>query len=178
VSDRDEIQWPVPKRAPITKIVDRETLASLADELRDAEARIVTTNGSYDLMHAGHAKALRWSSGLGDVLIVGVNSDASVRAYKGVNRPIIPQKERSYQVAALECVDYVCVFDEPEIGGPLLRSVRPHVHTTGSNWVGRVPEQDVIDELGVKIHFVPLFSDSEGKSWSTTDIVERIMASQ
>lgn len=118
---RDESPWPVQKRSPVSKIVDRESLSSLAEDLHEAEVRIVTTNGSYDLMHAGHAKALRWSSGLGDVLIVGVNSDASVRAYKDVNRPIIPQRERCYQVAALECVDYVCVFDEPEIGGPLLR---------------------------------------------------------
>lgn len=145
--------------------------------MRESDVLVVTTNGAYDLLHAGHAKALRWSSELGDILVVGMNSDESVRAYKGVNRPIVPQDERAYQLASLECVDYVCIFDEVEVGGALLRTVRPNVHTTGYNWEGRVPEQDVVDELGVKLVFVPKFTDDRGTSWSTTDIMERIRSS-
>lgn len=166
-----------PKRSPLSKIVDRETLGEASSTVRERGLEVVTTNGSYDLMHAGHVRALCWSSELGDVLIVGINSDASVRAYKGVKRPIISQAERAYQVASLECVDYVCVFDEEEIGEPLLRTVRPRFHTTGFNWVGRVPEQHVIDELGIELAFVPEFVDENGCTWSTTDIVDRIAAS-
>lgn len=176
MSDHDDL-CPAKKRSPSSKTIDRETLASVSSAMRSRGLRIVTTNGSYDLLHAGHVRALHWSSQQGDVLIVGINSDSSVRAYKGVKRPIVSQAERVYQVASLECVDYACIFEEDEIGEPLLRTVRPSIHTTGFNWIGRVPEQHVIDELGVELAFVPQFTDDRGCTWSTTDIVDRIAVS-
>ena len=162
---------------PIQKIVSADELPGIADCAREMNLVIVTTNGSYDLLHAGHVRSLWWSSWQGDLLIVGINSDASVRAYKGTDRPIIPQDDRAYQVASVACVDYVCLFDEEEVGGALVRAVRPHTHTTGYNWVdgqGIVPEQEVIDEFEVKLRIVPQFSDDDGLSYSTTDIIRKI----
>ena len=159
---------------PNNKIVTPGDLPGIADCARGMGLVIVTTNGSFDLLHAGHMRSLWWSVLLGDLLIVGVNSDASVRAYKGEDRPIIHQDERAYQVASVGCVDYVCIFDEEEVGGALLRAVGPHIHTTGANWFGRAPEQVVTDEIGVKLRFVPAFTDDDGLSFSTSDIIRKI----
>lgn len=159
---------------PNNKIVTPQDLPGIADCAREMNLKIVTTNGSFDLLHAGHMRSLWWSCLFGDILIVGINSDASVRAYKGSGRPIIPQDDRAYQVASVGCVDYVCIFDEEEVGGALLRIVRPYVHTTGFNWEGVVPEQSVVDELGVDLRIVPAFRAEDGNNYSTSDIVRRI----
>jgi rfaE bifunctional protein nucleotidyltransferase chain/domain len=173
-TDSPPLFLPERKRSPFQKILSQEQLSWAIDIARKRGLSIVTTNGTFDLLHVGHMKALRYTSQLADILVVGINSDASVKAYKYPDRPIIPQQYRAYQVATMECVDLVCVFDGCEIGGPLLELVRPNVHTTGSNWYGHIPEQAIADELGIPIHIVPPFQDDDGTTWSTTEIIGRI----
>ena len=159
---------------PHHKIMEPSELPAIGAYAREQGLRVVTTNGSFDLLHAGHMQSLWWSCVFGDIMIVGINSDASVRAYKGNGRPIIPQNDRAYQVACVACVDYVCIFDEEEVGGALLRAVRPHVHTTGFNWEGHIPEWEVVNELGVNLQIVPAFVNEDGNNYSTSDIVRKI----
>lgn len=112
-------------RRPQEKIVlDKGRLLEIVERERKAGKRIVTTNGCFDLLHVGHVRYLYGAKELGDVLIVAINSDESVRRIKGPLRPIIPQEERAEMVAALEPVDYVTIFDE-ETPIPLIRAIRP-----------------------------------------------------
>ena len=150
------------------KILNVEALKRVSRKLRQAGKKIVTTNGTYDILHAGHILSLEEARSFGDVLIVGVNSNASTRSYKGPLRPIYDERERALMVAGHQGVDYVYIFDEfvPEI---LLRAARPHIHTTGIDWKGKVPEQAVCDELGIEIRFLRKFP-----GFSTTEVIRKI----
>lgn len=116
------------------KILTPEAASARANELRRLGKRLVTVNGSFDLLHAGHLAILEEAKAQGDVLFVGMNSDASVRQYKGPDRPIIPQEYRAQMLAALACVDGVVIIDAPEAAAPLLKLIRPHVHVNGSEY--------------------------------------------
>ncbi|MBI5221062.1 MAG: adenylyltransferase/cytidyltransferase family protein [Candidatus Liptonbacteria bacterium] len=132
--------------------------------------RIVTTNGTYDLLHVGHIRTFERAKKLGDVLIVGVNSDASVRAYKGPKRPILSEQERAELVAALESVDYVLIFSEPN---PVkwLTALQPHVHVKGGDWQKKnMPEWEPVERHGGKMVRVPI-----RKGYSTTNIIQKIL---
>ena len=135
---------------------------------------VVWTNGCFDLLHAGHVRSLRAAKALGDILIVGLNSDAGVRAIKGALRPLIPEEDRVEIVAALEPVDYVTLFDDSE-PSPVLARIQPDIHCKGEDYApgsGRpVPERDVVLAYGGRIEFLPLF---EGRS--TSQLVRRILA--
>ncbi len=135
---------------------------------------VVWTNGCFDLLHAGHVRSLRAAKALGDILVVGLNSDAGVRAIKGALRPLTPEQDRIEIIAALEPVDYVTLFDEPEPSAVLAR-IQPDIHCKGEDYApgaGRaVPERDVVLAYGGRIEFIPLF---EGRS--TTQLLERILA--
>lgn len=120
--------------SPEAKITSREEAGRRAEELRRAEKRLVTVNGAFDLLHAGHLVILEEARAQGDVLFVGLNSDASVRVNKGPSRPIVPEAERARVLAALACVDYVVILDEQEIAAALLALVHPHVHVNGSEY--------------------------------------------
>jgi len=152
------------------KVITKDNLCLISQKLKSEGKKIVTTNGSYDLFHCGHIMSLEFSKSLGDILIVGVNSDSSVKSYKGDNRPIIPENERLYILSALECVDYVCLFDEVEIGKPLIELVKPHIHTTSSEWGENCPERKYIDLYDVKLVLIPRIIEI-----STTDIIKRIL---
>ena len=152
------------------KIVDKYNLVELVENVRNMGKTIVTTNGSYDLLHYGHVKSLEFSKSLGDVLILGVNSDESVRAYKGYDRPLIPEDERAYMLASLSCVDYVCLFDEIDVGGALIKLVKPNIHTTASEWGVDCPERPLLDKYKIRLELIPKF-----KKLSTTDIIDRII---
>lgn len=155
------------------KIIRFDRAASLAMRLRSESKVIVTTNGTFDLLHVGHIDSLEQAKSKGDVLIVGVNSDASVRRYKGVSRPIIPVLERVRMVAALECVDYVVVFEE-DTPVELLAEIRPAVHCKGSEYADGsrdIPEKILIESYGGKMEFLRLSHDH-----STTNIINRILA--
>ena len=117
-----------------TKVTARETLASLLADRRREGQRIVFTNGCFDLMHIGHIRYLQAARNLGDVLVIGVNSDESVRAlHKGADRPIVPDVQRAEVLAALACVDYVTIFPEPDPGS-LIATLQPDILVKGGDW--------------------------------------------
>lgn len=134
-----------------------------------AGARVVLTNGTYDLLHVGHLRSLTDARSRGDLLVVGVNADASVRAYKGPGRPVIPESERVEMLAALACVDFVHVFGEPDVVA-LLRALRPEVYAKGRDYtLETLPERAVAEEVGAEIAFV-----GDAKEHSVTDILQRV----
>ncbi|TSC73184.1 MAG: hypothetical protein G01um101438_207 [Parcubacteria group bacterium Gr01-1014_38] len=116
------------------KILTPAQALARAAELRTAGKKLVTVNGAFDLLHAGHLVILEEAKGQGDILFVGMNSDASVRQYKGPERPIIPQEERARMLVALACVDYVVIVDAVEAGASIIETVRPHVHANGAEY--------------------------------------------
>lgn len=148
-----------------------DLLAVRAAARRDGRV-VVWTNGTFDLLHPGHVSSLQAARALGDLLVVGLNSDASVRGYKGPSRPILTQDERAALLAALECVDYVIVFDEPTPEAALAR-LQPDVHCKGAEYAppnGRpVPERAVVEGYGGRIEYLPLVPGV-----STTELLKRI----
>jgi len=118
---------------PKEKIVSRTRIRALARRLRSRGRRIVFTNGTFDLLHLGHVRYLVRARRMGDCLIVGVNTDRSVRSYKGPGRPVNPERERIEVLAGLECVNYAVLFDEPT-PQPLILEIRPDVLVKGSDW--------------------------------------------
>lgn len=152
------------------KILKIEDLESISLNLKRSQKIIVTTNGSYDLLHTGHIRGLELSKSYGDVLIVGVNSDESIRTYKGPQRPIISEKERVYMLSSLMFVDYVCLFDEVEIGSRLISLAKPHIHTTGAEWGEKCPEIETIRKYGVELKLISQFDNM-----STTHLVGKIV---
>ena len=140
-------------------------ITSLSKELKTRDKKIVFTNGCFDLIHAGHVKYLETSKTFGDVLIVGLNSNRSVSAIKGKDRPINTQRDRAYILAALECIDYVVIFDE-DTPYELIKAIKPHIIVKGSDYKSKqVVGQDIADELKF-VEFV--------KGKSTTKTIERI----
>lgn len=139
--------------AAAARLVARTDLAALAARLRAEGKRVVTVNGSFDLLHAGHLHILREARGQGDVLIVGVNSDRSVREYKGATRPIVGEAERAAMLLALKDVDYVHIFDEI-VPMPFLDEVRPDVHVNGSEYGADCIEAPTVRAHGGRVHIV------------------------
>ncbi|MGB7217918.1 MAG: bifunctional heptose 7-phosphate kinase/heptose 1-phosphate adenyltransferase [Vicinamibacterales bacterium] len=135
------------------RLVPRAALAQLATTLKAKHKRIVTVNGSFDLLHSGHLHILNEARQQGDVLIVGLNSDASVRGYKGPGRPMVPERRRAEMLLALRMVDYVHIFDEAD---PIafLREIRPDVHVNGSEYGENCIEADTVRRGGGTIHIV------------------------
>jgi D-beta-D-heptose 7-phosphate kinase/D-beta-D-heptose 1-phosphate adenosyltransferase len=145
------------------RLVPRHALADLATTLRAKGKRIVTVNGTFDVLHNGHLHILNEARRRGDVLIVAVNSDASVGSYKGPNRPIVPERRRAEMLLALRMVDYVHIFDEPDPRA-LLAEIRPDVHVNGSEYGADCIESDIVRRGGGSIHIVdriPGFSSSQ-----------------
>lgn len=158
--------------AVIGKIKSKPDLAAIVEDLRRQGKRIVFTNGCFDLMHIGHTRYLQAARELGDVLVVGVNSDASVRSLnKGPGRPIVPQAQRAEVLAALACVDYVVVFDEPDPGA-LIGALQPDVLVKGGDWApDRIVGREVVEARGGRVLSIPLVPGV-----STSALVERIQA--
>ncbi len=153
------------------KVLDRERLVKRILTCRERGQRVVFTNGCFDLLHVGHITYLHQAAALGDVLVIGVNSDASVRAIKGTRRPVIGQHERATLLAAMACVDVVTIFDEqtPE---DLIRAIRPDVLVKGGDYLRQeIVGGDFVESYGGSVVIVPMV---EGVS--TTEIVKRIAA--
>lgn len=154
------------------KIVDLPRLLSVRAAHRQAGRTVVWTNGCFDLLHAGHVRSLQAASLLGDILVVGLNSDASVRRLKGPGRPVLPQQDRADLLAALECVDHVLVFDDL-VPTPILERLRPDVHCKGADYAPRhgkpIPEQAVVEAHGGRVAFLPLL-----EGISTTELIRRL----
>lgn len=151
-------------------IRDHDKLASVIEGLKAAGKRVVFCNGCFDVLHVGHVRCLRGAKALGDVLVVGVNSDTSVRELKGRRYPLMPEEERMEIVAALGDVDYVTCFSEPSADAILLK-LRPDVHAKGTDYTHEnVPERKTVLSYGGKIAIV-----GDPKSHSSTHLKERLL---
>jgi len=151
-------------------VISREKARGLCRELRSQGRRVVFTNGVFDLLHAGHVDCLERARALGDVLIVGLNSDASARLIKGPGRPLVPQGDRARVLAALACVDYVVLFDEPT-AEELVRALRPDVYVKGGDYGEREPpEARLVAEYGGRVEIMPFLPGR-----STTAIIRTIL---
>lgn len=151
------------------KIRERGELAKECGRLRAAGRKIVFTNGAFDLMHAGHATYLQFAREQGDVLVVALNTDASVRRYKGEKRPIVDERNRARMMAALECVDYVTFFDEDE-PKELIAELQPDVLVKAEDWAHYVSGRDIVEARGGKVVLAPMV-----EGLSTTKLIEKIV---
>ncbi|WP_041273804.1 D-glycero-beta-D-manno-heptose 1-phosphate adenylyltransferase [Desulforapulum autotrophicum] len=152
------------------KIVLRSEIKAIAEAERDRNKTIVFTNGCFDILHAGHVNYLEAAAAQGDILILGLNSDNSVRKIKGDKRPIINERQRAQVIAALACVDYVVLFDEPD-PEDLIRMVVPHVLAKGADW----SEDKIIGGDFVKANNGRVVRITLEPEISTTLIIERIL---
>ncbi|MCO5168111.1 MAG: adenylyltransferase/cytidyltransferase family protein [Planctomycetes bacterium] len=154
---------------PAKIIRDHAALSRVVEEHRAAGRRVVFTNGTFDLLHVGHLRSLMDARSRGDLLIVALNSDASVRSYKGPGLPIQPEDERAELIAGLRCVDYVTLFDEPRVD-PLLARLRPHVHAKGTEYSPEtLPEAETVRGYGGEIAIV-----GDPKAHSSSWLIARI----
>lgn len=171
---REELEVALEGREPVArKIKLRRELAVIVKNLKNEGARIVFTNGCFDLLHLGHVRYLREAGKLGDILIVGVNSDASVSALKGPDRPYISEMERAEILASLECIDYVTIFSELRPDN-LIRLLRPDLHVKGGDYKVRdLPEKKLVEALGGRVVVIPPI-----KGRSTTNIVAKILGTK
>ena len=151
------------------KIRKRDELAGECARLRTAGRKVVFTNGCFDLMHAGHATYLEFARAQGDVLVVGLNTDASVRRHKGEKRPIVDERNRARMMAALECVDYVTGFDEDE-PKELIAELQPDVLVKAEDWAHYVSGRDIVEARGGKVVLAPMV-----EGLSTTKLIEKIV---
>lgn len=154
------------------KIRSLSGMRALAARLRREGKKIVFTNGCFDILHVGHVRYLRKARSLGDVLVVGLNTDRSVREIKGEKRPVVPQEERAEVLAALEFVDYVVLFDEPD---PLrlISALKPDVLVKGADWTKkRIIGGELVEKSGGRITRIPLVPGA-----SSTGVIERIIKS-
>jgi D-beta-D-heptose 7-phosphate kinase/D-beta-D-heptose 1-phosphate adenosyltransferase len=152
------------------KIKEREGLLRILADLKKNGKRIVFTNGCFDILHIGHIRYLEDAKSLGDILVVGVNSDHSVQILKGPERPILPEKERAEILSGLWCVDYITIFNEPT-PLELISLLQPHILVKGGDWtkettVGR----EVVERLGGEVVILPFIEGS-----STSNLVETIL---
>lgn len=151
------------------RVLDDAGLVAFVREQRAAGRRIVFTNGVFDILHPGHVRYLQAARRHGDLLIVGVNSDASVRRNKGPSRPINPENERAEVLAALDCVDAVSIFDD-DTPAAIVRRVEPDVLVKGADWPSdQIVGRDTVEARGGRVILEPV-----ERGYSTTSIIERI----
>ncbi|HEY0766079.1 MAG TPA: adenylyltransferase/cytidyltransferase family protein [Pyrinomonadaceae bacterium] len=150
-------------------VLSRAELVDRVESAKQSGARIILANGCFDVLHVGHIRYLAGARALGDLLIVGVNSDEQVAIQKGAGRPVLPATERAEIVAALESVDYVTIFDEPTVE-QLLLALKPDVHAKGTDYTTEtVPERDVVRSYGGQVAIV-----GDPKDHSTSAIIARL----
>ena len=154
----------------MTKIKTINELKDIAEKLKNHNKKIITTNGVFDIIHIGHIRYLQEAKKLGDVLIIGINSDTSVKRIKGQERPINNENDRAEALAALQCVDYVTVFTEndPII---LLKAIKPNIHVKGGDYnMSQIIEKDTVEENGGVVKLIP-----EVGGYSTTNHINKVM---
>ncbi|HEY4000453.1 MAG TPA: D-glycero-beta-D-manno-heptose 1-phosphate adenylyltransferase [Candidatus Xenobia bacterium] len=148
------------------KVQSTDHVAHEAQGWRSQGKSVVFTNGCFDLLHVGHVQTLETARSFGDVLIVGVNSDASVKRLKGERRPLVPEQDRARVIAALACVDRVVIFDE-STPVETIDSIRPDIHVKGGDYTGQVlPEEATVKKHGGEVRFITLVENR-----STTRLV-------
>ena len=152
-------------------LIDSAKIQEFCQILRDGGQRVVFTNGCFDILHAGHVRYLSKARSFGDCLVLGLNSDASVRRIKGPARPINNEQDRAEVVGALSCVDYVVIFDEPT-AEELITKVHPDVYVKGGDYtLETLPEGQLVQKYGGRVELVKLV---EGRS--TTNVINKIQA--
>ena len=150
-------------------ILNQTELFARVQEARQNGAKIVFANGCFDVLHVGHVRYLQGARALGDLLVVGINSDRQVAILKGPGRPIMADTERAEMVASISAVDFVTIFDEPTVGN-LLLALRPDIHAKGTDYTEEtVPEREVVRSYGGRVAIV-----GDPKNHSTSDILDRI----
>jgi len=153
----------------ISGVLSLDAAAEMAEQLRGAGQRVVFTNGVFDLLHPGHVRYLQAARAEGDVLIIGVNSDRSVRVIKGPSRPITPDRERAEILAALYCVTAAVVFDE-DTPAEIIQRIQPDVLVKGADWAAAaIIGRDTVEARGGRVVRMPL-----EQGWSTTSLVAAI----
>jgi D-glycero-beta-D-manno-heptose 1-phosphate adenylyltransferase len=144
-------------------------LRKIRERLKSEKKKIVFTNGVFDIVHRGHVEYLTKAKAIGDVLIVGMNTDTSVRRLKGPERPVVSQDDRAFVLAALRAVDYVCLFDE-DTPYNLIKAIVPDVLVKGSDWaIDDIVGKDVVEAAGGKVQTIDYVPDR-----STTNIIKKI----
>jgi D-glycero-beta-D-manno-heptose 1-phosphate adenylyltransferase len=152
-----------------SRILERDALLAQVKAKRQEGARVVLTNGCFDVLHVGHVRYLQSAKALGDLLIVGINSDQQVAVLKGAGRPIMGERERAEIVASLEAVDLVTIFDEPTVE-QLLLTLRPDIHAKGTDYTEEtVPEREIVRSYGGRVAIV-----GDPKNHSTSEILEHL----
>ncbi len=152
------------------KIKKKEDLRRIIQDLKAKGKRVVFTNGCFDLLHIGHVRYLESAKSLGDILVVGVNSDGSVRGLKGPNRPILPEEERAEILSGLGCVDYVTIFDEPTPLN-LISLLVPHILVKGGDWTKEATVGwETVQRTGGEVVILPFVEGS-----STSQLIETIV---
>jgi D-beta-D-heptose 7-phosphate kinase / D-beta-D-heptose 1-phosphate adenosyltransferase len=155
------------------KIISQEKIQEIAKSLKKQGKTLVTTNGSFDILHAAHLEIFKKAKSLGDSLIVLLNSDASIKRNKGPKRPIISQEERAEMISALESVDYITIFEEDK---PLeiLKKIQPNFHVKGGSFIPEriAEERNLLESFSGELRTFPL---EDG--FSTTNIIEKILDS-
>jgi rfaE bifunctional protein nucleotidyltransferase chain/domain len=150
-------------------ILDREALVARTTAAKAKGARVVLANGCFDVLHAGHVRYLEGARACGDLLVVGINSDAQVAKLKGEGRPLLPARDRAELIASLESVDAVTIFDEPTVT-ELLLALKPDVHAKGTDYTEEtVPERDVVRSYGGQVAIV-----GDAKDHSTSEMIRRL----
>ena len=159
--------------SPESRVLSRPDARALIDRRRAGGAVVVFTNGVFDLLHPGHVRYLQQARALGDMLVVGLNSDASVRRNKGPDRPITQEAERAEILAALDCVDAVVIFDE-DTPADIVRACQPDILVKGADWpADQIVGRETVEARGGKVVRMPV---EEG--FSTTALLERIKRSR
>ena len=153
-----------------SKIIQPDQLKQWAQSIHDQKKTIVTLNGSFDLLHAGHLQILFEAKEQGDILLIALNSDASIKKYKSEARPIIPLQQRMQLMAALSFVDYVTFFNETD-PRDIIEKVKPNVHVNGASYGENCIESNAVLANGGKLHLVNLID-----GFSTTNIINKIKA--
>jgi len=153
-------------------LIDSTNITDFCTNLRENGKKIVFTNGCFDILHAGHVRYLNKAKSFGDCLVLGLNTDTSVRRIKGENRPINNELDRAEVVGALKSVDYVVLFDEPT-AETLIAKVKPAVYVKGGDYtLATLPEAKIIQSYGGEVEFVNLLAGR-----STTNVIEKIKQS-
>ncbi len=151
-------------------ILDRDEITRFAAERRAAGLTIVLANGCFDLLHVGHVRYLAAAKKLGDLLVVGINSDRQVAMLKGPGRPAVPAEERAEMISSLRFVDAVTIFDEPTVT-ELILAIRPGIHTKGTDYTEEnVPERDVVLSIGGRVAIV-----GDPKDHSSTEMIAALL---
>jgi rfaE bifunctional protein nucleotidyltransferase chain/domain len=152
------------------KIKTLDELVQLRSRLRESGKKLVFTNGCFDILHVGHVRYLNAARSAGDLLVVGINSDRSVREIKGASRPIVSEQERAEVLAALACVDFVFIFDDPT-PQRVIDAIVPDVLVKGADWdIANIVGRETVEKAGGTVSNIPLVEGA-----STTDIIKKVL---